>query len=528
MNLMRTFFWVLCLAGTVLAERTTPPNVVFILTDDQSWDSIGFLGGKVHTPRLDRMAKEGMQLTDFNVTSTVCSPSRYSFLTGRYAGRCKAPRFMTEHPPGDQTQVENIGELELEGWNLAKLLQKHGYQTGFVGKSHVVNHHWFHGRWEGTGLESYPVDADPRDPVVNAKMRRNHRRWCEAIKPYGFDYVDGVYAANLKELQNATLNVHNLDWTVSKALQFLEAQKSQGAGTTQAPFFLYFSTTLHHGPAPWANRFSLESDPRFTGEGFVPEGFDVLPSRADVLRRNKDAGFADNKAFALWLDDGVGALIDKVRELGMERDTLVIFTSDHGSWRHGKATLYDFGLRVPVILQWPGRIKPGSQYNGLLANIDLAPTILDLCGIQPPKDYMMDGVSFAPQIFGDRSPVREVLFGELGHSRMVKTQDWKYIAVRYPKKLQERIDRGTTFKGFDGATLKRPYLTRNGHLGHYASRKNPHYFEPDQLFHLKTDVEEIRNVYERHPLVVQQMKAHLLNALKQFENRPFGEFVPAP
>ena len=77
-------------------------------------------------------------------------------------------------------------------------------------------------------------------------------------------------------------------------------------------------------------------------------------------------------------------------------------------------------------------------------------------------------------------------------------------------------------------SLKRPYLTRNGHLGHYASRKNPHYFESDQLFHLKTDVEEIRNVYERHPLVVQQMKAHLLNALKQFENRPFGEFVPAP
>ncbi len=111
---------------------------------------------------------------------------------------------------------------------------------------------------------------------------------------------------------------------------------------------------------------------------------------------------------------------------------------------------------------------------------------------------------------------------------MVKTQDWKYIAVRYPKKLQERIDRGATFKGFDGATLKRPYLTRNGHLGHYASRENPHYFESDQLFHLKSDAEEMQNVYERHPLVVQQMKAQLLRALKQFENRPFGEFVPAP
>ena len=151
-----------------------------------------------------------------------------------------------------------------------------------------------------------------------------------------------------------------------------------------------------------------------------------------------------------------------------------------------------------MVLQWPGRIKPARNITAV-GQYRFGPHDPDLCGIQPPKDYMMDGVSFAPQIFGDRSPVREVLFGELGHSRMVKTQDWKYIAVRYPKKLQERIDRGTTFKGFDGATLKRPYLTRNGHLGHYASRKNPHYFEADQLFHLKSDVEEIRNVYERHP-----------------------------
>ena len=99
---LRLIFLMTCLPVLMQGE-VARPNVVFIMTDDQSWDTLGFMGGKVHTPRLDQMVKEGMLLTDFNVTSTVCSPSRYSFLTGRYASRCRGDRFMKEHPPGDQT-----------------------------------------------------------------------------------------------------------------------------------------------------------------------------------------------------------------------------------------------------------------------------------------------------------------------------------------------------------------------------------------------------------------------------------------
>ena len=505
------------------------PNIILIITDDQSWDTLGFMGGKVHTPRLDRMAEEGLWLTDFNVTSTVCSPSRYSFLTGRYAGRCAGERFMREHPPGDQTQVENIGELEPEGWNLAKVLQQNGYRTGFVGKSHVIRHDWLsHGPTLSEAMEQYPRDADPRDPLVNGKMRRNHGRWCEQLKQYGFDFADGVYGANLRELACDALNVHNLDWTVSKAFEFFyestDSIASIHSGQDQ-PFFLYFSTTLHHGPAPWANRFSLDADPRMTGEGFVAEGFDVLPSRADVLKRNREAGYKDNKAFALWLDDGVGAILDKVKELGIEENTLVAFVPDHGSYRHGKATLHDYGMRVPMLLWWPGRIKPGSTYDGLVANIDFAPTVLDLCGIKPPKGYAMDGVSFKEVMFGSQKPLRNVLFGEMGHSRGVKTKEWKYIAVRYPKDVQRKIDRGVKFRGFDGGELEFPYLTRNGHLGHHASMDNPHYFEANQLYNLKKDPEENENVFDQNPEVAQRMKRELSKALKLFEGRPFGEFT---
>lgn len=494
------------------------PNVVFIITDDQSWDSLGFMGGEVHTPRLDRMAAEGLWLTDFNVTSTVCSPSRYSFLTGRYAGRCTGERFMREHPPGDQTQVENIGELEPDRWNLAKVLQKHGYRTGFVGKSHLINHEWINGNWKKAGLDAYPQDADPRDPEVTGKMQRNHRKWCEAMKPYGFDWVDGYYGANLKELRCDALNVHNLDWSVSKAFEFLE-----GAGSE--PFFLYFSTTLHHGPAPWANKFSLDADPRMTGEGFVAEGFDVLPTRKNVLKRNRAAGFKDNQAYALWLDDGVGAIIDKVKELGLEKDTLIVFVSDHGSWRHGKTTLHDYGMRVPMLCLWPGTIKPGRKFGGLVANIDFAPTVLDLCGITPPADFAMDGVSFKPVLLGDDKPVRRSIFGEMGHSRGIKTERWKYIAVRYPEEVQRKIAQGVKFRSFHGEEMDRPYLTRNGHLGHYASKVNPHYFDADQLYDLKNDPEENDNVFAQNPEVARRMKKELAKALKQFQDRPFGEFA---
>ena len=263
-----------------------------------------------------------------------------------------------------------------------------------------------------------------------------------------------------------------------------------------------------------------------TGEGFVAEGFDVIPSRADVLKRNREAGLPDNKAFALWLDDGVGAIIDKIKELGIEKDTLIVFVSDHGSYRHGKTTLHDYGMRVPMLCLWPGTIEPGSQHDGIVANIDFTPTVMDLCGITPLEDFLMDGVSFKQVLLGSQRPIREVLLGEMGHSRGVKTKDWKYIAVRYPEELQRRVDAGEKFQAFVGhPPIDRPYLTRNQHLGHYASQANPHYFDVDQLYDLKKDVEENDNVFPQNPEVAEQMKKKLAEALGRFENRPFGEFT---
>ena len=523
MNMKITGIIFALVMGGLLTAEARPPNIVFIISDDQDWQQFGFTGGDVCTPNLDRMVDEGLWLTDFNVTSTVCSPSRYSFLTGRYAGRCRGEYFMKLHPEGAETQVENVCELEPDLWNLPKVLQQNGYKTGFVGKSHLVKHDWLlRDKWKKNGFQEYAMDADPRDPAVTAAMQFNHWKWCNEHKKYGFDFVDGVYGANLRELWSEALNVHNLDWSVSKAFRFLETYKDE-------PFFLYFSTTLQHGPDPWDNRYSLDADPRMTGEGYLPEPLHVLPSREDVKRRNRAAGKSDDKACFLWLDDGVGAIMNKLKELGLEENTLVIFTPDHGYYRYCKSTLYDYGMRVPMLLKWPGKIKPGSKYDGITANIDIAPTLLDIAGANVPEDYEMDGVSLKPVLLGSKEPVRDLLFSEMGYARAVKSKDWKYIAIRYPDAVQRRIEQGGKFTNFEGLPpIAKPYLTRNAHLGYHASINNPHYFEADQLYNLKNDPAENNNVFAQFPEVAGRMQELLKSELAAFPGRPFGEFAGEP
>jgi len=182
-------------------------------------------------------------------------------------------------------------------------------------------------------------------------------------------------------------------------------------------------------------------------------------------------------------------------------------------------------MRVPLVARWKGTVHPASRYHGITANIDVAPTLLELAGANRPADAMIDGVSFAPALFGDKKPIRDILFGELGHSRCVKTKDWKYIAVRYPPDVQKKVDSDEAFRGFEGRPLKRPYLTRNGHLGHHASVANPNYFVPDQLYSLTNDPFENRNVIDQHSPVAARLKERLSEQLRQFENRPFGEFT---
>jgi arylsulfatase A-like enzyme len=527
-NISGYLFAGLLVINKLVAFGQESPNIIFILTDDHSpipIDAIkssqsrpfGFNGDSfVHTPNIDNLANNGLVFSRAYVSSSVSSPSRYSILTGRYAGRCEGNHFMRLHPPGTQTRVENNTELEDNRDNLPRLLQKAGYRTGFVGKSHIIDHHLL-------GENNEIAEVDPKGFKTIAAQK--HEFWANRIKEFGFDYANAVYAANLKELKNDSLNVHNVEWLTHAALDFIDQANDK-------PFFLYLSHTIPHGPAPWIKRkgkyiHGLDANPQFTGEGYVDYDFSFMPQRSDIKAEILSLQDKDpDHAWLLWFDHSIGSIINKLKEKGLFENTIIIITSDHGNYNHGKTTLYEGGIRVPLLMHWPaGIVKPGSEYRELVQNIDFAPTILDLAGVGQINSLKLDGVSLKSVLEGHTEAVHDYLFFEIGHARGVATKEWKYITVRYDEKTEENIAKGITFRGWDGNVLHQPYYIRNGHLSHQAFLHNPNYFLKDQLFDLSGDPEEKVNVFNENPDKSKEMRELLLNSLKTFERRPYGEFV---
>lgn len=536
---------------TLEAQKDKRPNIVYIMTDDQSAivplkkDSeqehlggekiqsrpFGFNGDKdVHTPIIDELARKGMIFSNAFVSSSVCSPSRYTMLTGRYAGRSEGPAFMRLHPPGKTTRVENNTELEMDRENLPRLLQKAGYRTGFVGKSHIIDHKLLNNpnhpsidAWKGEGLIGYDKKADPKDPAINMAMSLNHKFWTERIKKYGFDYANGMYAANLRELYNEQLDVHNIEWKNKAALEFIDQAGDE-------PFFLYYSETVPHGPAPWVKRngkyiHGLDADPKMTGEGYLDREFENMPSRKEILEEVIAAGKNPDHAWLRWFDHAVGAVVEKLKEKGIYENTIIIVTSDHGNYNLGKTTIYEGGIKVPLMMHWPAGIKPESRYDELMQNIDFTPTFLDLAGVNLKKIDPIDGVSLKKVLKGSTKPVHDYLYFELGYARGVRTKDWKFITLRYDERAQKQIDRGVVFTGWNNHKHKLPYYTRNSHLGYHAAKLNPLYFDQNQLFDLKNDPREKKNVFEENGEKAEVMKALLIQSLESFPNRPYGELV---
>lgn len=546
--------WVICVTGFALplspiAAAPQRPNVILILTDDQSPrnppmkgspnlvvpQGFGYGGDPVLTPNVDRLAREGMVMTNANVNCPVCSPSRYTTLTGRYATRSQGEVFNHLFPAGKMARPENNVEMGRGEASLPRLLQAAGYTTAWVGKCHILEQEilekpklW--GTPAAPGLKPYPMDSDPRtNAETNRAMRDNQEWWRKRIGKEGFDWVGAVYPGNLLELFNKPSNAHNLEWTTRSVLDFLDTRTAEG----EKPFFLYYGTTIPHGPDPWSKTkngyvFSLDADPGYSGEGYRTDlDYSFMPSREAIKKEVRDAGFDEKHAYITWFDHSIGAILRKLEERGLAENTLVIISSDHGTWRYGKTTAYDGGLKVPLVMRWPAAIKPGSTYPHLVLNTDYAATILDLAGAKPPADYRLDGVSLAPVLCGKESgPLREETYHEIGYARAVKTEKWKYIAVRYPPEIQRRIDAGEKFPAFnDAPPLSKPYLVANSHLGFNSSRNNPNYFQSDQLYDLENDPQENTNVFESQPAVVTDLKARLSGYLKTFPDRPFGEFT---
>ncbi|MEL6108948.1 MAG: sulfatase-like hydrolase/transferase [Planctomycetota bacterium] len=493
--------------ATVHAER---PNIILFLIDDQNPSSIAAFGGDTYTPNLDRMAAEGMKFTRAYVSSSVCTPSRYSFLTGRFAGNSHS-RLYAEAVGGKGNQgLPNFNvALERDNMNVGNVLREAGYATGFVGKFHLTSKLDFPEFYKGKN-QWIDIAKDARPgPETSAQFKHNERWMRRYLQTLGFSWAKNVYPENI----HSPYSSHNPEWTTVAALEFIEENKG-------GPFYLHLCSTLLHGPdKSW--RKSMDH-PLVTGEGEVRSLPDVMTPRAELLKTITGKGFDPDSHVAgeAWIDDSLGAILRKLIELGIDDNTLVIFVPDHG--RDGKASLFSHaGCQVPMIMRWPNGIPAGQVCDELVQNIDLVPTFFDLGMAQKPESYRIDGRSLTPLFKnGKADGWRNHLYLEMGAARATVTKDWSYIAVRHTK---EQI---AAIKNAKPENLPRAmsYIGRLGIGVRGADR--PGFFEEDQLYHLKSDPRERNNLADKKAQVprLQEMRNLMQQDLAEI-GRPFGEFV---
>lgn len=473
------------------------PNVVFIFPDTQEAKDTSCYGGEVPTPHIDRLAAEGMKFTRNQSNGPLCTPARYNVLTGQYASRCRS--LPVTYPQDDSAFLLWNTDLLPGDRTIGHVLQEQGYKTGLSGK-------WHCGR---PSLIPIPADADPHEPAVRDMLLENDCRICEYVAGFGFDEV---YAMCLNNPRSAhvpeVVREHNQPEITKGALDFLEKYRDE-------PFFLHVCPTLPHAPGVLD---VLESGLWASHRGYIEPLPDVQPSYEDLLAR-LDALSSGGKrnghaASVMWMDDGVGAILAKIDELGLAENTLVIFSTDHGA--RGKNTCYhNF---TPCVARWPGVVAPGSECEELVGTVDIAATILDACGVPAPDDLPMDGRSFVPLLKQEETDWPDSLFIESTYVRAVLMKDWSYQAVRFPRTLQRRV-----------TTENRREFTQSGRPASAARYKAhtifPGYYDDDQLYDLREDPLEQVNLAANSECA--ERLAEMQDRLRAYsETLPyaFGEF----
>lgn len=500
------------------------PNIIFFIADDMYPEMFNCLPegkGKNLTPNLDRLASEGVIMENQYVVSPVCTPSRYNCLTGNYASRATNRAFLskTKNEEG-QTCIQWNSFITKNDKILPHFLKELGYKTGMVGKNHVI---------EATGLQGFKdFNASVNDPEIKAKVEENYRIARQAILDNGFDYAEAIYHNNPNFIGVKELAVQNMDWIAEAGINFIEQNADN-------PFFLYFATTIPHGPTN-AERSWL-ADPKVTAVGYLDKAPDVLPPRNTLSQRLRDAGItAYGKENVLWLDDALGALIAKLEELEIDDNTIIFFFNDHG--QKAKGTLYQGGLLNPSIVWKKGGFECGNRSQTKISNVDFAPTIIELAGGKN-LDEIFDGNSFKPVLEGKSFQSRESLYCELGYARAVIKGDYKYYAVRYPDyatswtpeqkdSVLNRYNQGREFRSMEivNRDPTKPFshlevIPGGGSAEHGSYGKLPGYFDADQLYNLKDDPGETINLANNpdHQEMLAEMKKELQKYLDQLPGK---------
>ncbi|WP_423129994.1 arylsulfatase [Gaoshiqia sp. Z1-71] len=392
-----------------------PPNIIYILADDLGYGDLSCYGQKhFQTPRIDRMASEGMQFTQHYAGCTVCAPSRSSLMTGQTTGHTPIRGNLGWDPEGQSP-------LPAASYTLAEMLQESGYTTGAFGK------------W---GLGYIDTEGDPNKQGFDVFYGYN----CQSL---AHNYYPGHLWHNHEKIvleENSGINFGQYapELIHEKALQFIEENKEK-------PFFLFYPTTIPHAelllPDQYLDEFRGKLLPEKHYQGAEP-GDERFRLGGYGTQPESHAAFA---AMVSLLDKQVGEIFDKLKELGLDKNTLVIFTSDNGPHLEGgadpdyfdsngplrgyKRDVYEGGIRVPMIAWWPGKIKEGSVSDHISAFWDMWPTLAGLTGNEVPKE--VDGISFLPTLLSQEGQQKHDYlyweFHENGGRQAVRKDDWKLV-----------------------------------------------------------------------------------------------------
>ena len=397
------------------AQQAKRPNVILIMTDDQGIGDMSCHGNeKLTTPNIDRLCKEGVEFTQFLVCP-VCAPTRAALMTGRYNYRTRAIDTYLGRAMMDPDEV-----------TLAEMLGAAGYRTGIFGKWHLG--------------DNYPMR--PEDQGFGEVLVHNGGGIGQPSDPPGSGYFNPVLR------HNGAWGKHKgycTDVFFDAALRFVEANRDK-------PFFAYIPTNAPHGPFIVADEL---------WKPFKAMGFDDRTAKVYGMVKN--------------IDDNIGKLLARLKALGLDENTIVIFLTDNGpngkrftmGLRGAKGSVYEGGIRTAFFLRWPAKVAPGRKVERVAAHIDVVPTLLDACGVAKPADLKLDGLDLLPLI--------------LGHAG-----DWpdRTIHVQW-----HRGDAPVAFRAC--AARGQRWKLVNG----------------KELYDLQTDPGEKKNVAAGHPDIVKQMRA---------------------
>lgn len=506
------------------------PNIIFFITDDMTRDMFNFLPeskGKNLTPAMDKLSGEGLIMMGQYVSSTVCTPSRFNCLTGMYASKSNSTEVLTAVKKNDGQRIIQWNTNIMPGeQNLAGLLREAGYYTGAVGKNHI---------YEVPGYVKVKLTDDFNDPEIKKTQISNYHKTKDAYYEAGFDFADGIYYENPDFNGPRELAVHNLDWTTSYALEFLDNAKLK-----KEPFFLYFATTLPH--APLEPDKSWNADRKITPTGYLDKPKNVLPLQESIpVRLQKSGKESNNKnCNLLMLDDALHALINKLENNGQLKNTIIIFFNDHGQF--AKGTIYEGAVYNPSIIWKKGGFPAGSISYAKVSNVDFTPTILELAGVE--KDHKeFDGTSFKKVLDGKSAETRESMYFEVGYTRGVRKGDYKYIALRYPewvdkmdlkerKRILEEYNERLKIreKEPNNTDPAAPFghvqiIPGGGDAEFPATKRYPFYADRDQMYDLSKDPGEQVNLANdpAYQKVLSEMKHELKQYIRDIPGN-FGEF----